>query len=213
MVEEHKVVQIDMSEIKVDSTNPNIMSENEIKALKKTMDKFGYLAPIILDKKLKIVDGEHRVKIYQKMGRKTIPAYVIDITKYDGKMLRQIMNKLRGKHDVMKDSLEYEILKNAKKLEEFSTLIGQPKQEFLDALQYSEQAQIPADEWKNMPEFVQEEEDIYKTIIVHFDSQKDVDGFAKQIDQNINEETRSIRIPFRPQRKTTKEWSDVSKTD
>ena len=37
-------------------------------------------------------------------------------------------------HDTKKDSLEYQILEQAGKLEEFSKLIAQPKQKFLDAL-------------------------------------------------------------------------------
>ena len=44
------------------------------------------------------------------------------------------MNKLRGEHDFKKDTLEYKIIEDAGKLEEFSQLIAQPKQKFLDAL-------------------------------------------------------------------------------
>ena len=64
MVAEHKLVKVEIDKIKIDSTNPNVMSEDEMAALQKTMDKFGYLAPVILDKKYKVVDGEHRVRIY-----------------------------------------------------------------------------------------------------------------------------------------------------
>ena len=60
MVEEHQLVSIDIDQIKIDSTNPNTMSEKEMKALEKTMDKYGYLAPVILDKKLKVVTECHK---------------------------------------------------------------------------------------------------------------------------------------------------------
>ena len=207
MINEHKLIDVDIKKIKKDTTNPNIMTDKQQSALQKTMSKFGYLAPIILDKKYKIIDGEHRVKIYEKLKKKTIPAYVIDVDKFDHKMLRQILNKLRGEHDVVKDTLEFEILKNADKLEEFSKLIAQPKQEFLDMIEYSEHAQIPEKEWQGMPEFMQPDEDIYQRIAVNFDTKEDVEKFAKQIGQTITEETRSLRVPYRPIRKTTHEWS------
>ena len=208
MIKEHKLVDIEIKKIKKDSANPNVMNEKEQKALQKTMDKFGYLAPIILDKKYKIIDGEHRVKVYEKLGKKTIPAYMIDVDKFDHKMLRQIMNKLRGEHDVIKDTLEFEILKNADRLEEFASLLAQPKQEFLDAIDFANHAQIPEKEWQGMPEFMQNEEGIYQKIIVSFDTEEDVAKFAKLINQQITEKTHSIRIPYRPINKTTEEWSN-----
>ena len=131
MVEEHKLVKIDIDKIKIDSTNPNVMSDDEMKALQKTMDKFGYLAPVILDKKYKVVDGEHRVKIYERLGKKTIPAYVIDVDKYDQKILRQVMNKLRGEHDILKDSKEFNILDKANRLDDLAQFLAKDEKDFL----------------------------------------------------------------------------------
>ena len=133
-VKEFAVKKIPISSIKFDKTNPNIVSEEQMEALSKGMEKFGYLAPIIVNQNMEVLDVEHRVKAYEKLGEKKIPAYVINANKFDGKMLRQIMNKLRGEHDTKKDSLEYQILEQAGKLDEFSELIAQPKQKFLDAL-------------------------------------------------------------------------------
>ena len=131
MVEEHKLVKIDIDKIKIDSTNPNVMNDDEMKALQKTMDKFGYLAPVILDKKYKVVDGEHRVKIYERLGKKTIPAYVIDVDKYDQKILRQVMNKLRGEHDILKDSKEFNILEKANRLDDLAGFLAKDEKDFL----------------------------------------------------------------------------------
>ena len=133
-VKEFTIKKITVDSIKFDKTNPNIVSDEQMEALKKGMEKFGYLSPIIVNQKMEVLDGEHRARVYQELGEKTIPAYVIDVDKIDGKMLRQIMNKLHGEHDTKKDSLEYKIIEDAGKLEEFVELIAQPKQKFLDAL-------------------------------------------------------------------------------
>ena len=169
MVAEHKLVKVEIDKIKIDSTNPNVMNENEMTALKKTMDKFGYLAPVILDKKYKVVDGEHRVKIYEKMGKKTIPAYVIDVDKYDQKILRQVMNKLRGEHDLLKDSKEFNILEKANRLDDLAGFLAKDEKDFL---RMAEKTDDKLD-FDNNP--MQHHEDTYlhgniKQIMIYFDN-------------------------------------------
>jgi len=145
-VKEFSIKKIPINQIKFDNTNPNYLTDKQMDALSKGMEKFGFLAPIILNEKMQVLDGEHRVKAYEKLGEKNIPAYVIPANKMDGKMLRQILNKLRGEHDAKKDSLEFQILKNAGKLEEFSELIAKPEQSFLDAL--TKNTEIPTENTK-----------------------------------------------------------------
>jgi hypothetical protein len=47
-------------------------------------------------------------------------------------------------------------------------------------------------EWQDMPEFVQEDRELYQTIIVRFTNKKDVDKFAKRIKRKITPKTTSI---------------------
>ena len=51
------------------------------------------------------------------------------------------------------------------------------------------------DEWKNMPEFVQEKQDPYAKIIIRFETQKDLEEFAKLIGQKLTQKTKSIWHP------------------
>ena len=209
-VKEFAVKKIPISSIKFDKTNPNVVSDDQLKALSIGMKKFGYLAPVILNEKLQVLDGEHRVKVYEKLGEKDIPAYVINANKLDGKMLRQIMNKLRGEHDIRKDTLEYQILKNADKLDEFADLIGESKQKFLDAIETSDHAQLSEQEWQGMPEFMQEKNAPFRKITVSFESEKDVNQFAKQIKQTISDKAKSIWMPYRSPSRIAKQWQDES---
>lgn len=130
MVQELEVKKIPLSLIKFDETNPNDLSKEQMQSLKLTMEKFGYLAPVILNKDFTVVDGEHRVKIYQELGKQEIQAYVIDVDQIDLKILRQLMNKLRGEHDKQKDALEFKSIFEANKLDEFSKLLATPKENF-----------------------------------------------------------------------------------
>ena len=49
--------------------------------------------------------------------------------------------------------------------------------------------------WKGMPEFEQEDNPTYKTIYVHFRTESDYKDFAKLVNQNISNKTKSIWHP------------------
>ena len=47
MVEEFEIKKIPISLIKFDESNPNELSNEQMESLKLTMEKYGYLAPVI----------------------------------------------------------------------------------------------------------------------------------------------------------------------
>ena len=50
-------------------------------------------------------------------------------------------------------------------------------------------------EWRGMPEFVQEEQKPFSTIIVRFATKQDLDDFADKIGQKLTPRTKSIWHP------------------
>lgn len=135
-VTEHKLVNVLVDKIKFDADNPNEMSDEQMTALGATLDKFGNLAPVILSEPNKkgeytVIDGEHRVKVYIEKGITKIPAHVINISRIDKKVLRQVMNKLRGQHDIEKDEAEFLKINNANKLDFLAKMLGEPKESFV----------------------------------------------------------------------------------
>jgi len=108
MVKEHKLTDIPVGDIKFDGDNPNRLTEEQEEALKKSFEEFGYISPIVIDQNNVVADGEHRVLLAKKLGMKTIQGYKINLeSEAKRKMLRQIMNKLRGTHDDELDALEF----------------------------------------------------------------------------------------------------------
>ena len=57
-------------------------------------------------------------------------------------------------------------------------------------------------EWVGMPEFVQEKKQPYKLLNVRFETEEDYNEFAKLIDQNLTEKTKSIWFPYKAHRRT-----------
>jgi hypothetical protein len=50
-------------------------------------------------------------------------------------------------------------------------------------------------EWQGMPEFIQEDLSAFKTILVHFKNQEDVNAFSKLVSQQIKSRTKWIWYP------------------
>lgn len=53
----------------------------------------------------------------------------------------------------------------------------------------------PYGEWDGMPEFAQPDTTAYRTLIVHFITPEDLEGFLKKIGQTVTEKTKFIYIP------------------
>lgn len=57
------------------------------------------------------------------------------------------------------------------------------------------------DEWKDMPEFHQEDLTSKRKIIVHFRNDKDVEKFAELMEQKITPKQKSLWYPHMPPRR------------
>jgi len=101
---------IDRNKLIVDKTNPNTMSDRNFDALKEVMKKFGFLVPIITNKKYVIADGYHRWKASRELGIVNVPVIALDVDEVDRRILRQVMNKLKGQHREELDIEEYKYL-------------------------------------------------------------------------------------------------------
>ena len=65
------------------------------------------------------------------------------------------------------------------------------------------------DEWKDMPEFHQEDLTSKRKIVVHFRNNEDVEAFAKLMGQKITPKQKSLWHPFMaPRRYANKRWVD-----
>lgn len=107
-----KVIRnIDINLLIPDENNPNEMSEKEIKQLGKSIDKYGFVYPLVIDQNNKIIDGHHRYNIYKERGFKEVPCIKM---KFDNdaqrRALRQTLYRVHGNHDLAKDIKELEAI-------------------------------------------------------------------------------------------------------
>jgi ABC-type transport system involved in cytochrome c biogenesis ATPase subunit/N-acetylglutamate synthase-like GNAT family acetyltransferase len=93
--------------LKVDNENPNRLSPRRFEALKKSIQRFGFVVPIITNRDLLVADGEHRLRVARALGMKRVSVVRLPVDEVDRRLIRQVMNKLRGEHDLFMDAEEY----------------------------------------------------------------------------------------------------------
>lgn len=141
LIQKSEMVRTDS--LKFDGENPNRMTHAQYEALKINIRTHGFTTPVIIDQDNVISDGEHRVKIALEFGIPEIPAIRLNLTLADRKILRQVMNKVHGNHDIGLDIEEYRRILQFVSPEILAEMLGQP---VLEVSSYVGLAELPVKE-------------------------------------------------------------------
>ena len=134
--------RLPVDQLKADGKNPNKMTEKGFNALKENFKRYGFLVPIITNKNLLIADGEHRWKAARELGMKEVPVVVLDVDEVDRRMLRQILNKLKGQHEPEADLEEYQFLMERDELNTLAELSAQEPSKLLKLMDAQDEYEI-----------------------------------------------------------------------
>lgn len=99
---------VNVDELKVDGDNPNRMSDRQHASLKSSIERYGFIVPIITNKDLLIADGEQRWVVAKDMGMTEVSVIKLPVEDVDRRLLRQVLNKLRGEHELVADAYEFQ---------------------------------------------------------------------------------------------------------
>ena len=87
------IVNVKIEEITPYANNPRI-NDAAVESVAKSIEKFGFIGAIILNKDKVIINGHTRVKACKKLGMETVPAIIVDhLTKEQEDALRIADNK------------------------------------------------------------------------------------------------------------------------
>ena len=98
---------IDPARLKLDPDNPNAMTAQQFEGLKESIKLYGILQNVVIDQDNNVIDGMNRTLAARELE---IPAPYSRIkvkASEDRRIIRQILNKLKGKHDPIKDAQEF----------------------------------------------------------------------------------------------------------
>lgn len=94
-----------ITELKPAEYNPRkalTPEDAEWQKIKNSIDKFGYVDPIIVNKDGTIIGGHQRYNVLTALGYDEIDVVVLDLSKDDEKALNIAMNKISGEWDELK---------------------------------------------------------------------------------------------------------------
>ena len=114
-----QIKRILINKLKPATYNPRQISTKQYKDLEESIDKFGLVDPIIVNKDMTIIGGHQRYKIWEektkqsKMDDITIPCVVLELNKEQERELNIRLNKSGGEWDMdLLSNFEIEELKD-----------------------------------------------------------------------------------------------------
>ena len=117
-----------------DPENPNEMSEKQLQALVKNIQRYGFLIPVITNRNLVVADGHQRLEAAKRLGMTEVPVIALDIDEPDRLIIQQVMNKLRGEHRDDRDAIAFKKLLEAERLPDLAALLATRENRFVGVI-------------------------------------------------------------------------------
>ena len=94
-----KVEKIQINKLKPAGYNPRQISKKQYNDLKQSIEKFGLVDPIIINKDFTVIGGHQRLKICKELNHKKIDCVVLDLNEQEERELNIRLNKSGGDWD------------------------------------------------------------------------------------------------------------------
>ena len=99
-IKQIQIEQLPIGDLRPDPANPRRISDQELETLTRSINEFGLIDPIIARKEDKMVIGGHqRLLAARKLGYKTVPVVLTDLTVEQAHLLNIALNKISGSFD------------------------------------------------------------------------------------------------------------------
>jgi len=96
------IQKINIENLKTAEYNPRIdlkPGEEKYEHIKKSIEEFGYVDPIVINKDMTVIGGHQRLKILKELGYKEIECNVVDVNKNIEKKMNIALNNNSGEWD------------------------------------------------------------------------------------------------------------------
>ena len=100
-----KIEKININLLKLAKYNPrkDLKPEDiEYKKIKRSIEEFGYVDPIIINKDMTVIGGNQRLKVLKELNYKKVDCVIVDLDKTKEKALNIALNKIEGEWDLSK---------------------------------------------------------------------------------------------------------------
>jgi hypothetical protein len=114
----------DIRLLKSDEQNPNRTTVKQREQIWKSLSKYGWTYPLITNRDGVFADGEQRAEVLREHGEFFAPVLRLPVSDVDRRMLRQILNKLKGKHNKELDEEEFKRIAELGEKEDLKLLLA-----------------------------------------------------------------------------------------
>jgi len=98
-----EITNVDIKELKANEKNPRKITKRELTKLMRSIEEFGFVDPIIVNKHQTrnniVVGGHQRLKAAIKLGMKEVPVTYVDIPEDKESLLNMALNEISGEWD------------------------------------------------------------------------------------------------------------------
>jgi len=95
-----EIKRIPINQLKPAPYNPRKISRHELEKLKKSIETYGYVQPLIWNKRTgHVVGGNQRLKVLKELGFKEVDVVVVDLDLTQEKALNLALNRISGDWD------------------------------------------------------------------------------------------------------------------
>ena len=188
------VKQTKLKDLKPYENNPRLHSELQIIQIATSIKEFGFINPILADEKNMILAGHGRFLASQRLELDKVPVVVVEgLSEAQKKALVIADNKIASNSEWDEDLLWEEI----RKLNELGFDINKLAFEEMEVLPMIDPNVVSdlTGEWEDMPEFTEDDKTAFRTILVHFTCEEDVDKFSKLVKQSFTDKTKFMWYP------------------
>ncbi len=150
----------DIRLLKIDEQNPNRMTARQKDEVWRSLTKYGWLVPLITDLNGVFADGEQRYQVLLAHNEFFAPVLRVEMNDVNRRLVRQTLNKLKGKHNKEADEAEFmRIIEQGEKdaLKELLGAVGERLPEEIGEFAKKHAIEVP-DAWELIIECKDESE-------------------------------------------------------
>jgi hypothetical protein len=96
-----KIEPVKVKDLVLPEWNPRYMSTQDMEALKRSIQEFGFVEPIVVNKPtMEVLGGNQRAKAAMELGMTEVPAVFVSLPPEKAKALNVALNKISGEWDL-----------------------------------------------------------------------------------------------------------------
>jgi len=201
------IKKLPIDAIKTAPYNPRIElkpGNPEYEKLKRSIQEFGAVEPLVWNEHNGVLVGGHqRLRVMQDMGQTEVEVSVVNIPDVNKeKALNIALNRIQGDWDAVKLSELFNQMAN----DHYDLSLTGFEQLQIDSISLltkdPEDAADAMKHWQGMPEYVNQDMNSWRHVVVHFKDQAGFDAFAKAIGRELTDSTRYMWFPDEPRMET-----------